>query len=70
MNEPNWFYVFNATRSLWLQEDEREWGPYHGAAEFSTVECAREIAEREMKTARDCDDVVTVLGDFGHVKLT
>jgi hypothetical protein len=66
-NDANWFYVFDSTNSLWLQDDERSWGPYRGAAEFSDFELAHDIAARELKNkGADYDGVVIVLADHGQ----
>jgi hypothetical protein len=69
--DTNWFHVFDATNSLWLQDDERSWGPYSGAAEFTDEQLARDIAVREIKRkGPDYDGVVTVLADCGTVELS
>lgn len=66
-DEANWFHVFDSDNSLWLQDDERSWGPYSGAAEFSDFELARDIAVREIKRkGPDYDGTVIVLADHGQ----
>lgn len=42
-------YIFNSTRQAWLQEDEKSWGPFSGATEFTAgnEETAEAIRERE-----------------------
>lgn len=68
--DPSWFHVFDSTNSLWLQDDERSWGLYSGAAEFSDDQLARDVAVREIKRKRpDYDGDVTVLADCGTVEI-
>lgn len=40
-------YVFNSTRNAWLQDDERSWGSFAGAAEFTDAQLAEDIRQRE-----------------------
>ena len=40
-------YVFNSTRNQWLQDDERSWGSFAGAAEFNDAALAEDIRLRE-----------------------
>jgi len=68
MNDANWFHVFDSTNSLWLHDD-RSWGPYRGAAEFSDLDEAQEIALHEIKNkGSDYEGTVIVLADHGQVE--
>lgn len=51
-------YIFNATRNAWLQDDEKSWGPFSGATEFTegNERYAEGIRERESG-----DDVTFVM---------
>jgi hypothetical protein len=40
-------YVFNETRKAWLQADEKSWGPFSGAVEFTSPDLAEDIRVRE-----------------------
>lgn len=42
-------YIFNSSRNQWLQEDEKSWGSFGGACEFTpgNEETAEAIRERE-----------------------
>ena len=44
-------YIYNSTRNAWLQEDEKSWGSFDGAAAFTegNEETAEAIRERETK---------------------
>ena len=44
-------YIFNATRNGWLQDDEKSWGPFSSAVEFTpgNERVAEDIRTRETK---------------------
>lgn len=68
MNTPGWFNVFDSENGEWLQSDERSWGSYSGAAEFTDYELAHAVAQREAKYTPKVARTVVVLGDFGVVE--
>lgn len=51
-------YVYNSTRNAWLQDDEKSWGPFVTAIEYSegNEQLAEDIRERESG-----DDVTFVM---------
>lgn len=63
-NEAFWFNVYDSEADEWLQMDERSWGSYSGAAEFTELRTARDIAKREASRSTERSNVV-VMGDFG-----
>lgn len=54
------YYVFNASRSQWLQDDEHTWGDFSGAVEFTRADLAESIRQRETKN----DDATFTMGAF------
>lgn len=42
-------YIFNSTRNQWLQDDEKSWGSFGGACEYTegNEETAEAVRERE-----------------------
>jgi hypothetical protein len=44
---PFGYVIFSVTRNAWLQDDERSWGPWSDAAQFTYPELANDIRERE-----------------------
>jgi hypothetical protein len=41
------FFVFDSLQNLWLQDDQRSWGAFDSAAEFSSRELATDVVQRE-----------------------
>ena len=41
------YYIFNSTRGLWLQDDEKSWGNFSSAVEFNNLGVCQQIRERE-----------------------
>lgn len=46
------FNIYDRDSDRWLQDDERTWGGFDGAAEITEEELARSIAERESTPER------------------
>lgn len=65
LNDARWFNIFNATKQLWLQDDEKSFGSYSVAAEFTELDTAKGIAER-VESQND-GDVIVVFADMGSV---
>lgn len=42
-------YIFNATRKAWLQDDEKSWGPFETASEWTAGndDLAEHVRQRE-----------------------
>lgn len=68
MNEPSWFHVFDATRSAWLQDEDREFGSHGGAAEFESHEDALEAARECINKNPRLDGDLIILADHGVVE--
>ncbi len=47
-------YIFNSTRNKWLQDDEKSWGPFDGAAEFTA---GNEVLAEDIRIRQSGDDV-------------
>lgn len=46
------YYVFNATRNMWLREDEQRFSAgFEHAAEYNTFELADAMRQRKQETA-------------------
>ena len=39
-------YIFNSTRNAWLQDDEKSWGSFDSAVEFTDADLTEQIRER------------------------
>jgi hypothetical protein len=51
-------YIFNSTRNAWLQDDEKSWGPFDGAAEFTP---GNEDLAEDIRTRESGEDVTYVM---------
>jgi hypothetical protein len=54
------YHIVNVERGTFLQADERTWGPYHGAAEFTDGSLAESIRVREEKNDRLGDTTIVM----------
>lgn len=68
MNTPSWFHVFDSTRSLWLQDEDSEFGTHGGAREFESYEDAQEAALECIKHNPRLDSDLIILADHGAVE--
>lgn len=58
-----WYHIFDAGTSKWLQDDEVTWGQYSEAAEFHNEETVKGVAEREQRN--NPRRTVVILADLG-----
>lgn len=56
------YAVFDSVSESWLQDDEKSWGGWNGAAAFTEAQLAQDIGDRENEDGKRTLYVMAVLG--------